>query len=198
MNINHPKHVVENEDKVGWIDIHPVDFRNDVSSNSKWDYNQIGNTARYAYEANNSDTLRRLHAKFHIPHLIQMNQPDSHIHIHWETTSESAGNIILDCYLEAALRDGSWSSEYHTIFTLSPFTSKSIGKQIVTEIAIPSQLIPYITIDSLFQMRLIRNRNSNSNDTFNGSVFCHTLDIHTRTDLRPTTEKDYGIGWVKS
>lgn len=177
----------------GWADILPVWAKDDGSGG--WTLSAVSGP-RMALAATNTTPAKTLLYNYHIPHDIQLNQAGSFFHIHWEVANTNAGNIILTAYLAAALRDGTFSAEYPLVFTLTPSTMATVGKHVVTDLLLPTELVPYLVPDAVFCVRLVRDRGTNATDTYNSTVWVHTSDIHTRFDTI-TTEKDAGAGWVK-
>jgi len=182
--------------QAGWTDIVPVWTKDDGTGGWQFTAPQTG-SGRLELSASSNSTVRTLTLKYHIPHEIVFNQPDSFYHLHWEVNSLATGNIILTAYMSAGKRDGQMSIEYPVVFTLTPSTT-AINRHNVTELAIPTALIPYLETDAVWNVRIVRDRLTNVlTDTFNGTVFFLTADIHTRGDNTGTTSKDPGAGWVK-
>jgi hypothetical protein len=180
----------------GWVDITPVWQKDDGTSPFVMT-NISGN--RWALAANSTNSLKRVINEYHIPHDIVLNQTDGNIylHLHWESADNATGNIIAIARIFCALRDGSWSSEFTSTYTLTPSTSLSTGKQIVSELALPTGCAAYLVPDALWYVNIERNRGANATDTYANTWYYHTADLHVQSDVRPTTSKDPGTGWIK-
>ena len=192
--------VVNNSENLnsGWIDITPTYLKDDGTGG--WSYTVITGSRKELTAVGTGATVSTLFFKYHIPHEILLNQAagEIFIHPHIELTSIAAGNIYLQGFISAGLRDGAMSAEFPVTWTITP-SGKTPFVQYVSpyEIAIPSGLAAYLVPDAIWTLRLVRDA-GNALDTYAGVVALHTVDLHVKADFRPTTSKDVGTGWVKS
>ena len=182
----------------GWFDILPVSFKDDATNG--WAWEQIGSTGRYAHTASSSNGIKMLHFKHHIPHDIKIGATEAYIHFHGETENDTSASVELIAYVQAALRDGTWSAEYAHPFIFNPAILTSSNKNLVVDVALDANLLAYLVPDAAFSTRLVRYPNNPvnpSNDTYASKVYVHTVDLHVQGDAKLTTSKDAGTGWVK-
>jgi len=180
----------------GWDDLLPSSFKDDATAG--WTWEEVGTTGRWMHTASGSggSSVKTIHFKYHVPHAIKIGEPTGFIHWHGETQDAGAGDIYVIAFIQAALRDGSWSSEYQVPITITPSTANAVGKNRVIDYPLPPEIIAYLKPDTKISCRFVRDSN-HVNDTYTGKFYISTLDLHLKFDDKLTTAKELGAGWVK-
>jgi hypothetical protein len=145
----------------------------------------------YLLEFSDTDTLEAF-ANFHIPHAYKPNTM-MYPHIHFSTTSNNAGTVRWGVeYTFARRADSTGQTAFpatSTIYVDFAIPANSANKHFVAEAA-QGQGIPGtdIEVDGMVMTRVFREP-GHVNDTFVGSVWAITADLHIEVDRHSTPNR---------
>lgn len=145
----------------------------------------------YLLEFSDTDVLEAF-ANVHIPHSYKLGTM-MYPHIHFSTTSNNAGTVRWGVEWTFARRHDSTGQTTFpatsTIYIDFPIPANSANKHFVAEAAqgagIPGT---HIEVDGMVMCRVFRDP-THVNDTFVGSVWAITADVHIEVDRHATINR---------
>lgn len=145
----------------------------------------------YLLEFSDTDVLEAF-SNFHIPHAYKPNTM-IYPHIHFATTSNNAGTVRWGVeYTFARRHDSTGQTAFpatSTIYIDFAIPSNSANVHFVAEAAqgagIPGT---HIEVDGMIMTRVFRDP-AHANDTFVGSVWAITADLHIEVDRHATPNR---------
>lgn len=148
--------------------------------------------------AGSGGTTNKIFVSYHIPHDISFSLTNYEIHLHLEHNNAApTGNakFYLDYYV--AQPDGTYSAIISKNVLFTPHATNNYLKNNIVKIESLTDSIASLIPDGMILLDLYRDP-ADVADTFTDNVFFTTIDIHVLGDMKLTTSKDLGSGWVKA
>ena len=182
----------------GYFDLTALSFKDDGTNG--WTLTTVNG---FIYlTATSTNALKQVIAIVHPNHNLDLGlataASGAFFHLHWtHATVSPTGVIIITVKARAGKPNQGFVTLTPLVFTLTP-TAGNIDSNTITELAVPADWYPYLTVDAIWNILIERNRGANAGDTFANPCYLFAADLHVLGSGKMTTAKDIGTGWVNT